>query len=55
MSKEKRFSWQINPIHKRITYIDSYNRSSFIKQKATNSFGNTKREPFPPKKNPSPA
>ncbi len=57
MSKGNRFEWQINPIHKRISYTNSYSNSSFLKKKATaeSTFGSTIREAFPPKRNPSPA
>ena len=57
MTKERRFSWQVNPIHKRITHLDSYMNSSFNSPKRTgdSTFGATKRDPFPGTSNPSPA
>ena len=57
MPKERRFSWQINPIHKRISHGNLYTNSSFLKRKPSGSstFGATERIPFPPRNNPSPA
>jgi len=52
----ERFEWQINPAHTRISHTDSYMNSSFIKKKGSTetTFGTTKRDPFPGRKNPSP-
>lgn len=34
MSKGSRFDWQVNPIHKRISYTNSYSNSSFLKKES---------------------
>ena len=55
--KQARFKWQVNPMHKRISYTDQYTLSSFIKQKppSCTTFGSTARVVFKPRSTPSPA